>query len=357
MKRRGGNISVPVEDLLEEHKNLVGILEGGSPDEQRREALKQEEEMKNYGNKMAVGGNVAGTDKWIEDDDTKTNTPLSALLDKQEPDFDTANHGTRPAIPDAPSTGLSADDRAKLYAYLESNRRGVGSIIGQSLAGLGDALNVQSGHGNSGFFNRLQEAQNANEQRALGEFDTRRQLSAEENQRKIQASGLDPASPFSQARQKMARPILISAGYDDATISQIPGAEIENLLKNATSFANAKEMAANTAAFRNLQSAMQAQGLDIERAKMSSDQKARAEDLARKREESQADAAEQLTKMSLVGKVLHPEEVGVLKKRAGLDKPVGVEESVYGPDVLSYAKSHGITPDAAQKIKMQRGGK
>jgi|WetSurMetagenome_2_1015567.scaffolds.fasta_scaffold30283_2 hypothetical protein len=356
MKRRGGNISVPVEDLLEEHKNLVGILEGGSPDEQRREALKQEEEMKGYGKKMAVGGSVAGPDGWIEDD-AETNTPLSALLGKKEEDLDTSIKDTPPSIPGAPSTGLSADDRAKLYDSLESKRRGVGSIIGQSLAGLGDALNVQSGHGNSGFLNRTLEAQKENEQRALGEFDTRRQLSAEENQRKIQASGLDPASPFSQARQKMARPILISAGYDDATISQIPGAEIENLLKNATSFANAKEMSANTAAFRNLQSAMQAQGLDIERSKMTADQKARAEDLSRRREESQADAAEQLTKMSIVGKVLHPEEVGVLKKRAGLDKPVGVDKSVYGPDVLSYAKSHGITPDAAQKIKMQRGGK
>jgi hypothetical protein len=112
-------------------------------------------------------------------------------------------------------------------------RRSPGALIGDALAGVGDALNVQADKGNPGFLSKSLGAQGEKEKEAMSNFDTQRQM-------KMQNEGRDPTSAYSRAKQASIRPFALAAGFTDKDLANISGEDADGIMKSSTNAMEAK---------------------------------------------------------------------------------------------------------------------
>ena len=198
--------------------------------------------------KECNGGRMGYADGGDVDDDTQDMdaTMPDSVVGSSVPDTSPApimppdTSGTPPAP--APTSGgsISPDDRAALYQSLMEKRRSGKSLIGEGLAGLGDALVSQAG-GSSDFLGKTMGKQKENEANAMGNFDTQRAM-------KMQNDTLDPTSSYSAGKQAAYAPVLKAQGYSDAQIKLIPGSAIDDAAKNSS---NAQEFKARLEEMHN----------------------------------------------------------------------------------------------------------
>ena len=142
----------------------------------------------------------------------------------------------------------------------------------------------------------------------------------------------DPTSTMSRQRQAANKPILLAAGYKPEDIDKIPGQVIDDTLKGAVSFADAKARLAELRMTKDLT-------LAVEKGKLGVEERKNAATIAEQEKERKAK---------------HP----ILSALGMLDDepPAGGAPAAgaFAPDVVNYAQAHGITPEQAQAIKDKR---
>ncbi len=144
----------------------------------------------------------------------------------------------------------SPEKRQELVKYMMDKQNSTANGVGQALAGLGDALVRGPGRRDSHFLDdTIKRGQDATE-RAIGNFDQNSKLKSQGLQTGLSLQQMDPSSPASKSAQTAARPMLMAAGLTEKQIGQLPASAIDDALKSATSFADAKAKLAQVAAMR-----------------------------------------------------------------------------------------------------------
>lgn len=185
----------------------------------------------------------------------------------------------------------------------------------QGLAGVGDAISAGYGGTKTDFLKTAMGAEQQAKENRMAEQKSGVEIAAAKKSAADIQSLQDPASTLSKRTQDSARPLLLAAGYKPDEIAKIPGGAIENVLKNAVSFADAKARLAELRFNKELA----LQGLQ-------SGIKERHEAL----------------------KAAHP-----LENMFGMFDDKGPAPT-FEPDVVAYAKAHNISPGQAQAIKDAR---
>jgi hypothetical protein len=115
-------------------------------------------------------------------------------------------------------------------------QRSPGSLIGQGLAGLGDALSTGVGRAASpGFLPALQNRQNEQAKMQIEGLKGAREANQQNIQEQIKLTAKDPSSPLSKAAQQSYGPELIKMGATKEQVAQMPADIISDVAaKNIT---------------------------------------------------------------------------------------------------------------------------
>jgi hypothetical protein len=215
-------------------------------------------------------------------------------------------------------------------AAIRAQHNSPGSLAGQGLAGLGDAIMMGVGRtGNPGFLAGVQGRQEKQGEAQMGALKEAREANVQNVQEQMKLTLKDPASPMSKAAQQSYGPLLISMGATKEQVAQMPGDLIADVAsKNVTM----KEALARIAQEGTYQAGMLANT---------------------KASREQAEAEYEAS---------HPINTFLANHFGnGLGAAKGAAQTAPAmpqitPDVANYAKTHGITPEQAFAIKQKRGG-
>ena len=109
-------------------------------------------------------------------------------------------------------------------------------MLGNALAGIGDAANNAYGHGNSHFLQNNIENQAKTRAETLGGVDTAREQKLQDIQGPMAAQMADPKSPLALAMQKTLRSagVNVPSGMPPSVMLQVAGPLGELAMKQAT---------------------------------------------------------------------------------------------------------------------------
>ena len=142
------------------------------------------------------------------------------------------------------------DKRNELIQYMLAKQNSMPNAIGSALAGIGDAIARGPGGQNTHFAEDLQKSGRDTLNAAVGNFDEMQKQKKQATETGLSLEQMDPTSPISKSAQTAAKPMLAAAGLSDAQIANLPASAIDNALKSATSFADAKAKLAQVAAMK-----------------------------------------------------------------------------------------------------------
>lgn len=139
------------------------------------------------------------------------------------------NSGTAPSA--TPQGGINADQRAQLYAELIKRQNGMGNTIGNTLAGVGEA--IARGYGRDSGANQLDKTiglQQQGIQTGMGLID--KQISDQSAQNEN-----NPMSSASKLAQEAYGPIFSKIGIPPEQLTKMPASKIQMIaelgMKNA----------------------------------------------------------------------------------------------------------------------------
>jgi hypothetical protein len=105
-----------------------------------------------------------------------------------------------------------------------------GSLVGQGLAGLGDALMQGVARaGNPGYLKSVQERQEKQGQQQLGAMQNAGQQQMAQVEAKMKLDAIDPNSGLSKATQKSYTPILSQYGWSPSLIKQLSAQDMQQV--------------------------------------------------------------------------------------------------------------------------------
>jgi len=228
-----------------------------------------------------------------------------------------------------------------LQAALQKQRTGLGGKLPVALGSLADSLMQGVARaGNPGFADRIQGQQNELAKEQMGALEGAGKLSKENLEANAQIDAMDPRSPLSKVAQDSYGPLLIKNGFKPQQVQGMSAKNIADLT-----------------------------GKTVEALKAESEAKMAAATLGLKTQEAENTVRHQKVEEGLgqshevmkAGEELraHPIQrmLGILPGQKGLEQTVdsGTDTS-FSPDVLDYAKTHGISPQQAAAIKQARTG-
>lgn len=112
-----------------------------------------------------------------------------------------------------------------------------GSLVGQGLAGLGDAIMQGVGRtGNPGFLKGVQERQQAQGAQQLGAYQRAGTQNMQQVEAKQKLDAIDPKSGLSQSKQNDYAPLLSKLGYSKSAISNLSANGIDSAVSLMTQF-------------------------------------------------------------------------------------------------------------------------
>jgi len=270
-----------------------------------------------------------------------------------------------PASPDynaqaANILGPAAGDRMALAKHLVHPT--MGQSIGDAFAGLGDSIAKAAG-GSSNHLGEAVEQQKDKASMLLDSADKDVALNKDKFSLAQQLQEKDPNSPLSKAAQQMYGPLLQKLGLDASKMSAGNIAEITGKGVDTFKAQSEANLAAETQRLRLQQLATEAKR-EAEEERFHRDETKHNEDVLNQTTQNQAkerelaakqqkskDAAEVLKDESKWNPFNHGDRAAALKTLND-----NIAEPSFTPDVLSYAQTHGITPDQALQIKLARTG-
>lgn len=306
------------------------------------------------------------------------------VIDAPPPTFD-PNSGLPPtpapiAAPGPDMTGYVQQQKSQLGQYgpeqqqaltnsIIQRRNSPGSLIGQGLAGLGDAL-VQgvAGKGNPGFLNNIQNRQNEQGNLQIAGMKNAREANMQNVEAGSKLDQIDPNSTVSRSKREAYGPVLEALGYQPSRIAKMPASELDNTM-SILQQTHGKEL---EAAWHQVENQTKIKELGLKGQELGLKGKEVAQTGAKNAEEARHNVAEEANKNEEVqtGALEHAATVpltsrianmfGMNPAQSALEKQAGLGQttpSMITPDVQAYAQAHGITPQQALVIKLQRGGK
>lgn len=244
---------------------------------------------------------------------------------------------------------------------LLDQQNGTRGTLANAGTGLADALMQGVARaGNPGFQANLQNRQNAQAGMQMDALKGAREANTQNVGANQRLDAMDPQSPLSASKRAQNGPILQAMGFDPKTIGQMSAAEMDttmNLLKDFRGkdmeVAVAKMKAAIEARRDQETARHNVSSEGLEATKTGEAMRHNVADEANKNEEIKSGMLEKAAAvpvMSRIASVLG----GNPAQKALQDQALS---GSYTPDVINYAKSHGITPEQANTIKQQRGGR
>lgn len=220
------------------------------------------------------------------------------------------------------------DQQAALEKEILARQRSPGGIVGNALTGLSDSIMqgvARAGPGNSQA--NLQNRIDNQAKMALESQKTEHEENKDVMGQQMSLAAQDPTSSLSKSIQNANRGVLKASGATDAQIAQMPASTINEIVTHQVSLQEALARLAETSTQHTLQNNIANSNLNEKR-----------------REEE----------------VQHP-FLNALHSITGgpsttPQAPSAASSSEITPDVSAYAAKHGITPEQALQIKMQRGG-
>jgi hypothetical protein len=220
------------------------------------------------------------------------------------------------------------------------------SAIGSGLASVGDAISRGYGHSQSDFLNQTLQGQKQAREEGLGAFDAAQKGTTAQTQAGMEFGKMDPTSEVSKMTQEAFSGPLGKLGYSKEAVAKMPASQIDMLSQVVLKYADIESQKELKQATLELQSM-------LGNATIRNQQRERTLAEEKAKQEKDVEAA----------KHYFADPLGALAARKRLSKgattPVETpvqSQSDYGQDVLTYAKSHGITPEQAQSIKDKRTG-
>lgn len=242
------------------------------------------------------------------------------------------------------------DQQMAVEQDILKRRRGFGQTAGNAMTGLADALMQGVARaGPSNFQSNLNARNDKTEEGMRSAMKDANAGTIAKMKAEMEISQNDPTSPLSKLAQRSASPLLKQLGLTDAEIKDMPASLIADAQTKRLSLEEIRAKSEETKALREQTSKYQQGMLENTR---------RAQTFTEKNAgvNRQANAAEKLA-----GRGLGSTIAGMIPGTASHNATNVLEKEAAGepdfaPDVLSYSKSHGITPQQAQAIKDQRTG-
>jgi hypothetical protein len=276
------------------------------------------------------------------------------------------NAPTLPPTPPNPVSDTSQDDlQAQLGGYkadmakygpeqqmaveqaILKQRTGFGPNLANAGAGLADAL-MSAGGGQGRFQENLQNRTNQTQTGMREAMKTAQTGKTAQIEQEMKLSSIDPTSPLSKIAQKAHESTLLTAGVPKAAIPFMPAsliAEIGN--KNVTLLDDRIKI--------DLEGAYRKAGLDLQAQTLAETIKNRkAEHTMGLSKDIQGGGFFNTVAGMIPGSATNIAKKAQMQELSNLTKEGGGQS--YTPDVVSYAKTHGITPEQAKAIKDKRTG-
>lgn len=223
----------------------------------------------------------------------------------------------------------SPDQQYALEQAMLKSRTGLGGSLASAGATFADGIMQGVARaGNPGFAKAQEEKAQDIENQATGAMERARKGSMEQVEANQKIDMMDPQSIMSKVYQGAFAPIFAKMGYDPKSVAAMPASQINTVADLGVRYADAQTQL-------ELKKAMlQVQTLTAQ-ATIQNQKQQREEDVRK------------------LG-VEHP-----LQRLLGVIPSTGTVAGGGGgasftPDVLNYAKTHNITPDQAQAIKLKR---
>jgi len=204
---------------------------------------------------------------------------------------------------------ISAEDRAALAKKLLVDQASAGSLAGNAVAGLGDAIARSFGGQNTSFQKDYMAGQDENRKERLAAFDTQR------TQREQDINN-NPNHPLAQQARALFNKmgIPVPEGLSFGVMAKL-APSLGDLVKGNYENELKKQELEATNAYRKAELAQQSATLEETKRQHSNEETNKEEDLKAKN-------LEQLGKMGPISRFLHPEETKALKEGAGLGSPM-----------------------------------
>ncbi len=235
------------------------------------------------------------------------------------------------------------EQQLALQKALIQQRSGLAGRAPVALGGLADALMQGVARaGNPGFADRIQGQQNELAKEQIGGLENAGKTNKENVEANAQIDAMDPRSVLSQTIQKSYGKLL--KGFTPDQIANMSAKNISDITGKSVDTLKAESEAKMAAATLGLHSAELQNNI---------------------RHQGVEEGLNKEAKVQEAGKELaaHPIQrmLGILPGQSGLEQVVNggnasATDTAFTPDVLSYAQTHGISPQQAAAVKKARTG-
>lgn len=143
-------------------------------------------------------------------------------------------------------------------------QRSPGSLVGQGLAGLGDAIMQGVARaGNPGFLSALQNRQDRQGEAQMGTMEKAQAGKLAQTQENMKLDAKNPSSSLSKIAQNSERPTLKRLGWSDDQINKTSAETIVDASKNSLTYADVQAQIGLKGQIAEQQADIQRQGLGI----------------------------------------------------------------------------------------------
>ncbi len=237
------------------------------------------------------------------------------------------------------------EQQLALQKALIQQRSGLAGRAPVALGGLADALMQGVARaGNPGFADRIQGQQNELAKEQISGLENAGKTNKENVEANAQIDAMDPRSQLSKVAQDSYGPLLLKNGFKPQQVQGMSAKNIADLTGKTVEALKAESEAKMATA-----------ALGLHQLELNNNIRHQGVEEGLNKEAKVQEAGKELA--------AHPFQrmLGILPGQSGLEQVVNggnasATDTSFTPDVLSYAKTHGISPQQAAAVKKARTG-